>query len=78
MKRVLLIIGISLTVIFLSLFLAMRIWCGNGVKERIRNAKQQYSCTAEEALIAYLSDSNHTPRDRSDVAIWTLGHIQKG
>lgn len=76
MKRVLFIIGISLTIIFLSLFLAMRIWCGHGVKERINIAKQQYSGTAEDALIAYLSDTTHTPHDRTDVAIWTLGQVR--
>jgi hypothetical protein len=76
MKRVLSIIGISVTVILLGLFLAMRIWCGHGVKERINVAKQQYSGTAEDALIAYLSDTTHTPHDRSDVAIWTLGQIR--
>lgn len=76
MKRVLFITGISLTVIFLCLFLAMRIWCGHDIKERINVAKQQYSGTAEEALIAYLSDTTHTPHDRSDLAIWTLGQIR--
>jgi hypothetical protein len=76
MKRILIIIGISLTVIFFCLFLAMRIWCGYGIKERISIVKQQYSGTAEDALIAYLSDTTHTPHDRSDVAIWTLGQIR--
>jgi hypothetical protein len=76
MKRVLFIIGISLTVIFFCFFLAMRIWCGHGIKERISIAKQQYSGTAEDALIAYLSDTTHTPYDRTDVAIWTLGQIR--
>jgi hypothetical protein len=54
----------------------MRIWCGHGIKERISIAKQQYSGTAEDALIAYLSDTTHTPYDRTDVAIWTLGQIR--
>jgi hypothetical protein len=76
MKRILFIIGISLTVMFLSFFLVMRIWIGHGIKERISIAKQQYSGLAEDALIAYLSDTTHTPRDRSDVAIWTLGQIR--
>jgi hypothetical protein len=76
MKRVLFIGGISLTVTILCLFLAMRIWCGHGVKERISIAKQVYSGIAEDALIAYLSDTTHTQRDRSDVAIWTLGQIR--
>lgn len=76
MKRVLFIIGISLTVIFFCFFLAIQIWCGHGIKERISIAKQQYSGTAEDALIAYLSDTTHSTRDRSDVAIWTLGQIR--
>jgi hypothetical protein len=76
MKRFLIIIGISLSVIFLCLFLAMRIWCGHGINERISIAKQQYSGIAEDALIAYLQDTTHTPQDRSDVAIWTLGQIR--
>jgi len=69
-------LGISLSVIFLCLFLAMRIWCGHGINERISIAKQQYSGIAEDALIAYLQDTTHTPQDRSDVAIWTLGQIR--
>lgn len=76
MKRVLFIIVISFTTIFFCLFLAIRIWNGHGIKERISIAKQQYPGTAEEALIAYLSDTTHTPQDRSDVAIWTLGQIR--
>ena len=76
MKRVLFIIGVSLTVMLLSFFLAMRIWIGHDIKERISIAKQQYSGTSEDALIAYLSDTTHTPHDRSDVAIWTLGQIR--
>lgn len=76
MKRVVLIIGMSLAVIFMCLFLALRIWCGHGVKERIRTAKEQYGGTAEDALIAYLSDTTHTMQDRTHVAIWTLGQIR--
>jgi hypothetical protein len=76
MKRILFIAGISLTVIILCLFLALRIWCGLGVRERISIAKRQYSGKAEDALIAYLQDTTHTPQQRSDVAIWTLGQIR--
>jgi hypothetical protein len=76
MKRVLLIIGMSLAVMFLLLFLALRIWVGHAIKERIGTAKELYGGTAEEALIAYLSDTTHTTRDRTDVAIWTLGQIR--
>jgi hypothetical protein len=76
MKRTFIFTGIGLAALFFCFILAMRIWIGHGIKERINNAKQQYSGTAEEALIAYLSDTTHSPRDRSDVAIWTLGQIR--
>ena len=76
MKRIITFVGIGLTVLFFCFFLAMRIWIGQGIKERISIAKQQYSGTAEDALLAYLSDTTHTPKDRSDVAIWTLGQIR--
>ena len=76
MKRTLIFTGISLGVLFFCFILTMRIWIGHGIKERIIIAKQQYSGIAEDALIAYLEDTTHTPRDRSDVAIWTLGQIR--
>ena len=76
MKRILFIAGISITVLLLCLFLAMRIWIGHGIKDRISIAKLQYSGIAEDALIAYLQDTAHTPQKRSDVAIWTLGQIR--
>ncbi len=75
-KRTLILTGISLGALFFCFILAMRIWIGHDIKERINIAKHQYSGIAEDALIAYLSDSTHTPRERSDVAIWTLGQIR--
>ena len=75
-KRTFIGTAIGFAILFLCFILAMRIWIGHGVKERISIAKQQYSGTAEDALIAYLSDTAHTPHDRSDVAIWTLGQIR--
>ncbi len=76
MKQTFIFTGIGLATLFFCLILAMRISIGNGIKERINIAKQQYSGIAEDALIAYLSDTSHTPRERSDVAIWTLGQIR--
>jgi hypothetical protein len=76
MKKILLRIGIGLTILFVCFFLAMRIWIGHDIKGRITIAKQQYPGTAEDALLAYLSDTTHSPRDRTDVAIWTLGQIR--
>jgi len=76
MKRGLLKIGISLIVILFCFFLVIRTWIGHGIKERINSAKQQYSGTAEDALLAYLSDTTHSPKSRTDVAIWSLGQIR--
>jgi hypothetical protein len=76
MKRTFIFTGISLGALFFCFILAMRIWIGHGIKERINIAKQQYSGIAEDALIAYLSDTTNTPQDRSDIAIWTLGQIR--
>lgn len=76
MKRIFISIGTGVAVVILCVILSVRTWIGLGIKERINTAKQQYSGTAEDALIAYLSDTTHTPHDRSDVAIWTLGQIR--
>jgi hypothetical protein len=76
MKRILIITGIGLTVVFFCFILVIHIWIGHDIKENIRVAKMQYSGIAEEALVAYLSDKNHSPDDRSNVAIWTLGQIR--
>ena len=75
-KRIFISIGIGVTVVILCFIFSVRTWIGLGIKEHINVAKQQYSGTAEDALIAYLSDITHTPHDRSDVAIWTLGQIR--
>lgn len=76
MKRIFISIAIGVAIVILCLIISVRTWIGLGINERITVAKQEYQGTAEEALIAYLSDTTHTPRDRSDVAIWTLGQIR--
>lgn len=77
LKRTLKTVSIILGVTFTSFFLTMYIWIGLGIRERISNVKQQYPGTAEDALLAYLADStHHTPRERTDVAVWTLGQIR--
>ena len=42
----------------------------------IETAKSKYKGSAEEALIAYLLDEQNNPRERSRVAVWTLGKIK--
>ncbi len=75
MKRIFISIGFGVGVVIICFIISVRTWIGLGIKERINIAKQQYSGIAEDALISYLVDTTHTPRDRSDVAIWTLGQI---
>jgi hypothetical protein len=63
LKRILFIIVAGFTVMFFCFIVAGRVWCGHGIKERINIAKKQYSGIAEDALIAYLSDTTHSPQD---------------
>lgn len=76
MKRILFKIGIGLTVILFCFILVIRIWIGHGIKGNIALAKSHYPGKAEDALIAYLFDTNNSPIDRSHKAIWTLGQIR--
>jgi len=76
LKRTIIIAGSIVSALLFCFFLVIRIWIGQGIKERISIAKQQYSGIAEDALIAYMEDSTHTPRERTDVAVWTLGQIR--
>ncbi len=76
MKRILLIIGASIILLFVCAALAIHIWIGHGVKENIKIAKEKYPGTAEDALIAFLLDTTNSPHDRTHIAIWTLGQIQ--
>lgn len=76
MKRVIIIVAASLVVVFIGGVTIIMLSISHGIKERIGNAQEKYQGNAEDALIAYLSDTTNSPRDRSDVAIWTLGQIQ--
>ena len=75
MKRIFIILGASLSFLFICVVLGLLIWIGHDVKANIRIAKSQYPGKAEDALIAYLMDSTHSPRDRTHLAVWTLGQI---
>jgi len=76
MKRMVFIVSGSLiTLLFLG-FIAMYIWIDIDVKKNIRTTKEKYPGRAEDALIAYLLDTTNSPKNRSSLAIWTLGQIQ--
>jgi hypothetical protein len=76
MKRILIIIGVSLMSLFICSIFALYIWTGHEVKENINIAKKQHPGIAEDALIAYLLDTNNSTQNRSNIAIWTLGQIE--
>jgi len=75
-KRILIITGTGFVILFICFIMIANLWIGNTVEENIEIAKKQYQGTAEEALIAYLLDSTNSPRNRTKIAIWTLGQIQ--
>ena len=76
MRRIILLIGISLVFFLICSVILIRVSINHGVKERIGISQEKYQGTPEDALIAFLSDTTNTPRDRTDIAIWTLGQIQ--
>lgn len=76
LRRTIMLTGISLIVLFSGILISMQILIGHGIKENINIAKAEYSGKAEDALLAYLADSTKSPRERTDIAIWTLGQIR--
>lgn len=75
MKRILIIISVSLLTLLVLGFTAIYVWIDQGVKKNIQTVKEHYPGKAEDALIAYLLDESNSPGDRSHIAIWTLGQI---
>lgn len=76
MKKVIIIVGGSLVTLILLGFIGIYSWIDIDVRKNIRIAKEKYPGKAEDALIAYLQDTTHSPQDRTSIAIWTLGQIQ--
>ena len=68
--------GLLLLVLLFSGMMGLSAWIGKDCKENILKAKTQYSGTAEQALIAFLEDTENSVYDRTHVAIWTLGQIR--
>lgn len=75
MKRNMLFSIIGVVVLFCGTLMAAYIWNDCCAKENITVAQQQYGGTAEEALIAFLLDKRNPARDRTHLAVWTLGQI---
>ncbi|HSO84981.1 MAG TPA: HEAT repeat domain-containing protein [Draconibacterium sp.] len=76
MKRILIILGAGIVIVFICFVLVVNLWIGNTVKKNVKIAEEKYPGTAEDALIAFLLDTANSPRDRTHIAIWTLGQIQ--
>lgn len=76
LKRTALLTGAGLIIFFLGTLLTFRSMIGKSIRENITIAKNEYPGRAEDALLAYLSDSTKTPSEKSEVAIWTLGQIR--
>ncbi|MGE5406266.1 MAG: HEAT repeat domain-containing protein [Methanosarcina sp.] len=76
LKRTAILTGSTLLILLLTGVISMLIMIGDGIKERIKIAKTEHPGKAEDALLAYLSDSTKTFNERSDVAVWTLGQIK--
>ena len=75
-KRATGIIVISLIALAAIAFLSLHMWIGISVRQNIALAEKKYPGTPEEALISYLQDDTNTFRDRTHIAIWTLGQIR--
>lgn len=76
LKRTALITGITLVVLVGGTFTTFRILIGKGIKENISIAKKEFPGKAEDALLAFLADSTKSPRERTEIAVWTLGQIR--
>ena len=76
MKRILFVAGIGIIILFLSSLFVVHSRIGHSVKENISIAQKKYPGTAEDALISFLLDENNPTKNRTHIAIWTLGQIQ--
>jgi len=73
MKRIVIIVLASLGACGV---VGVYVWIATAVDGNIDRAQQKYGGSAEDALIAYLLDSENSARDRTHIAVWTLGKIQ--
>ena len=76
MKKLLIFILSGIVIFFACFAVGIYLWIDISVQKNIKIAKIKYpGGKAEDALIAYLSDTTNSPKDRSHLAIWTLGQI---
>lgn len=76
MKRIITQVIIILLFVFIAGFAGLYLWGDFALRQNIKTAKEKYGGNTEDALIAYLPDESNSPRDRSHIAINTLGQIK--
>jgi hypothetical protein len=76
MKRTIALIMAGLLGVVVVVILTLRILISHSVRENITIAENHYPGSAEDALIAYLSDTANSTDDRTKIAIWTLGQTR--
>ena len=75
MRLLVKITALGIGLLFLCYFI-VRIWTVGVLEHRIASAKSNYSGTAEDALIEMLKDETISARDKTHIAVWTLGQIR--
>jgi hypothetical protein len=76
LRRTVLLTGIIFALLTGGTFIIIRSLIGKGIRENISIAKQEHPGKAEDALLAFLADSSKNARERTEIAIWTLGQIR--
>lgn len=76
MKRIIIRLFLLSVFVIITGFVGLYAWGEYSLRQNIKTAKEKYGGKAEDALIAYLLDESNTSRDRSHLAINTLGQIK--
>ena len=74
-NKLILLISIALAVLTITLA-GLYGWIACTVKHNMSVAVEKYPGPAEHALISYLRDEANHPRERTHVAVWTLGKLR--
>ena len=76
MRRVLIILGVSIFCIAIIGLTVLNFWIKGDVKANIEYVQGKYGGTPEDALIAFLKDDKNSTTDKTHISIWTLGQIE--
>lgn len=76
MKRILIIAGFSILGLLAIGLLGIHLWIGKSVRNHIEIARAKYPGSAEDALIALMTDPGNSYYVRTHKGVWTLGQIR--